>query len=447
MTYTEHFGLRKPPFLAEMSPAAFFPGGKRGATLEALIYAVTHDEGIVKISGTEGSGKSSLCRILAGRLPASVQVVCLTDSSRTSEDALSVIAESLAPLPSSDRKTPLFKTLQERLNDIRTAGRRTVALIDDAHSMPIDTLNTIGRLAIPETGQERLLHIVLFGQSELDNRLRSPELRWLRERITHNFALDPLSRREVEDYLSFQLRTAGFRGQALFTPAAIELISQASDGLIGSINTLADKGMQTAASDNLPQIDRQHIEPFVQVERIAERQTQGPKRHKATALAISGTLIIGLGAAFTLSRHAPTIPEANGARPPQANAETPTLATENRFFSLTPTPPPVAANRLETLITETERWLREVPDSHFVIQMLRTDASESDRIEDFLDNDIGELDATQVRVYRSRLSGQDRLGVIYGDFPNRNAAQKELQRLNRGRPGSPYYIRPTSKLK
>jgi len=430
-----------------MSPVFFFPGGKRGATLEALIYAVTHDEGIVKVSGTDGSGKSCLCRMLAGRLPASVQTVCLTDSSQTSEDALSIIAETLEAPLSSDRKTPLFKTLQERLNDIRTAGRRTVVLIDDAHTMPIEALSTIGRLAIPEAGQERLLHIVLFGQSALDNRLRSPELRWLRERITHNFALDPLSRQEVEDYLTFRPRTAGFRGQALFTPAAIELISQASDGLIGNINMLADKAMQTAASESLQQVDRQHVEAFVPADRIAERQTQRPKRNKATTLAISGALIIGLGAVFTLNRNTPTTPEATNARTPQTNTETPAAATENRFFSSLSPPPPAPVSRLDTLITETERWLREVPDSHFVIQLLRTDASESDRIEDFLDNDIGELDATQVRVYRSRLSGQDRLGVIYGDFPSRNAAQKELQRLTRGRSGSPYYIRPTSKLK
>lgn len=446
MTYIANFGLREPPFLAEMSPVFFFPGGKRGATLEALIYAVTHDEGIVKVSGTEESGKSCLCRMLAGRLPASVQAVCLTDSSPTPEDALSTIGEALEAPLSSDRKTLLFNALQERLNNIRTAGRRTVVLIDDAHTMPIETLSTIGRLAIPEAGQERLLHIVLFGQSVLDNRLRSPELRWLRERITHNFALDPLSRQEVEDYLTFRLRTAGFRGQALFTPAAIELISQASDGLIGNINMLADKAMQTAAAESLQQVDRQHVETFVPADRITERQTQRPKRNKAATLAISGALIIGLGTAFTLNRNTPTTPEATSARTPQANAETPPPATENRFFSLSPPPPP-PISRLDTLITETERWLREVPDSHFVIQLLRTDASESDRIEDFLDNDIGELDATQVRVYRSRLSGQDRLGVIYGDFPSRNAAQKELQRLNRGRSGSPYYIRPTSKLK
>lgn len=446
MMYLDHFGLREPPFPVEISPALFFAGGKRGSTLEALIYAITHDEGIVKVSGAQGSGKSSLCRMLAGRLPASVQTVCLTAPSQTPEDTLPIIAEHLDLPPSPERKAPLFRILQERLNDIRKTGRRTAILIDDAHTMPIETLDMIGRLAIPESGQERLLHLVLFGPSELDNRLRSPEIRGLRERITHNFALDPLSRPEVESYLAFRLRAAGHHGQALFTPAAIDLISQASEGLIGNINTLADNAMQIASSESLPQIDRPQIESLVPADYITPRPAQRPKRKKTAILAMTGALTIGISAVLALNRNVPPPPEATSTSAPAADTGTPAPVAEASFFSLSSTPPP-PVSRLETLIAETERWLREVPDSHFVIQMLRTDASEADRIEDFLENDIGDLDEAQIRVYRSRLSGQERLGIIYGDFPNKNAAQKELKRLNQGRFASQYYIRPTSKLK
>ncbi|SDH85236.1 AAA family ATPase [Propionivibrio dicarboxylicus] len=442
MTYLDHFGLREPPFLAETAPAFFFPGGKRAATLEALIYAVTHDEGIVKVSGTQGSGKTCLCRMLAGRLPASVHTVYLTNPLQTPEETLLITAENLPPSSLADGKKPPFERLRERLNDIRATGQRTVVLIDDAHIMPIETLGMIGRLAIPETGQERLLHIVLFGQSELDIRLRNPEIRWLRERITHNFALDPLSRQEVEAYLTFRLRTAGHRGQALFSPAAIDHIYLATEGLIGSINELADKAMHRACTEHLAQIDPQQIETTVP----AKPHPVRTKRNNAAILATTGALIVGLGAALALSRNTPTTPEAASARAAPASTSAAASTTEAPFFSLTSTST-ATTNRLETLITDTERWLREVPDSHFVIQMLRTDASETDRIEDFLDNEVANLDATQIRVYRSRLSGQDRLGIIYGDFPTKSAAQKELKRLNQDKSASQYYIRSTSKLK
>lgn len=450
MTYLDHFGLREPPFSADMHAAFFFPGGKRGATLEALIYAITHDEGVVKVSGTQGSGKSSLCRMLAERLPACVQAVCLTVPPLTPEDALSAIADHLDIPPSSDRAPLPFRTLQEGLNDICNAGRRTALLIDEAHAMPLETLETIGRLALPENGQKRFMHIVLFGQSELDNRLRSPDMRCLRERITHNFALEPLTVPEIENYLAFRLRAAGHRGQALFTPDAIELIDQATGGVIGGINILAEKAMQIAFSERRLLIERQHVETFVAAEHITQRPSRRPKRRMAAVLAATGALVIGIGAVSALNRSTPTPPGMTSLRPTPASAGAATPTNESTFFSLTgavPAPEPAPASRLETLITETERWLREVPDTHFVIQLLRTDASEVGRIENFLGNEAAELDPEQIRVYRSRLSGQDRLGVIYGDFATKSAAQKELKRLNQGKSSSHYYIRPTSKLK
>ena len=98
--YLDHFGLREAPFRITPHTEFFFSGGNRGATLEALIYAITQDEGIVKVSGEVGSGKTMLCRMLLEKLPENVETVYLANPSLSRHEILHAIAEELkTPLP------------------------------------------------------------------------------------------------------------------------------------------------------------------------------------------------------------------------------------------------------------------------------------------------------------------------------------------------------------
>src|SRR5437762_3539963 len=106
----------------------------------------------------------------------------------------------------------------EGLIALHEEGCQVVALIDEAHAMPPPTLEEIRLLSNLETGQGKLLQIVLFGQPELDAHLAVPEMRQLKDRITHSFALSPLPPRDIRDYLDFRLRAAGYRGPDLFAP-------------------------------------------------------------------------------------------------------------------------------------------------------------------------------------------------------------------------------------
>ena len=93
--YLNHFGLDEPPFRITPHTDFFFAGANRGATLEALLYAITHDEGIVKVSGEVGSGKTMLCRVLMERLPAHVDTILLANPSLAREEMLYAIADEL----------------------------------------------------------------------------------------------------------------------------------------------------------------------------------------------------------------------------------------------------------------------------------------------------------------------------------------------------------------
>ena len=142
---------------------------------------------------------------------------------------------------------------------IYAAGNQVVVMVDEAHAMPPDTLEEIRLLSNLESNRHKLLHIVLFGQPELDEHLAQKSMRQLKERITHNFALEPLRRSDVGGYLMFRMRAAGYHGPDLFTPSAIQLISSASEGLTRRINILADKALLSAFSENKHQIDSKQI--------------------------------------------------------------------------------------------------------------------------------------------------------------------------------------------
>src|SRR5262245_29400681 len=226
--YLSHFGLNEPPFRITPHAEFFFSGANRGATLEALLYAIAHDEGIVKVTGEVGSGKTMLCRVLVERLPENVETIYLANPSLSRDEILHVIAADLQVESSNEGRTILLRALEEALIKLYGAGRRVVVLIDEAHAMPPETLEEVRLLSNLESNRHKLLQIVLFGQPELDAHLGLPGMRQLKERITHGFKLDPLVRADVQSYIDFRLRAAGYRGPNVFAPSALRLIARAS---------------------------------------------------------------------------------------------------------------------------------------------------------------------------------------------------------------------------
>ncbi|MGE5131229.1 MAG: ExeA family protein, partial [Sphingomonadaceae bacterium] len=244
--YLEHFGLDEPPFRITPHTDFFFDGADRGATLEALVYSILHDEGIVKVSGEVGSGKTMLCRVLMERLPEQVDTIYISTPSLGRDEILYAIADELDLRFTESRVSVALRELQEHLIGRYAAGRRVVVLIDEAHAMPEETLEQVRLLSNLESSRHKLLQIVLFGQPELDEALAKPSLRQLKDRITQNFRMRPLTDDEVAKYLAFRMRAAGYRGPDVFTRQAVSRIARASEGLTRRINILADKSLLSA---------------------------------------------------------------------------------------------------------------------------------------------------------------------------------------------------------
>ena len=261
--YQDFFGLRVSPFGITPDPDFFFAGNMRGDLLNALCYAVERGEGIIKVTGEVGCGKTMLCRMLAQRLPAHVECLYLANPTLHPREVCYALAGELG-LPCDGRRVDeVIRALQAALIGRHAARKQVVLLVEEAQAMPLDTLEELRLLSNLETAHAKLLQMVLFGQPELDAHLALPQMRQLKERITESFSVPPLPGRSVPDFLDFRMRAAGYRGPGAFSEAAARRIAAASKGIVRRINILADKALLAAYIDEERVVGLRHARAAV----------------------------------------------------------------------------------------------------------------------------------------------------------------------------------------
>ncbi|MEX2480826.1 MAG: AAA family ATPase [Gammaproteobacteria bacterium] len=326
--YERHFGLTKPPFRITPDPEFFFPGGNRGAVLEALVYAISRGEGMVKVVGEVGSGKTMLCRMLERELPDSVIIIYLANPRLSAAEILHAIAFELKlGLGPDHSRLEVMHALQDFLLARHAENRRVVMFVEEAQAMPLESLEEIRMLSNLETTQEKLLQIVLFGQPELDLTLARHEIRQLRERITHSFTLAPFDHSDVRDYLQTRVRASGHRGNALFSAPAVRAIEHRSRGLLRRINVLADKALLAAFADNASRVEATHVKRAAQDSGF---DRPGPRPRTWLVWSLGAALIgalVALGAVLSGGREN-VLRAPGGDAPPAAASDATTMLKE-----------------------------------------------------------------------------------------------------------------------
>ena len=481
--YLEHFGLREAPFKITPHTEFFFAGANRGETLEALIYAITSGEGIVKVTGEVGAGKTMLCRVLMERLPKSVETIYFAVPSLSPDELLATVANDLGVSTDGGNITKLIRALQVRLIEIHGSGKRVVALIDEAHAMPVETLDQIRLLSNLETSHEKLIQIVLFGQPELDQHLSMPNIRQLKERITHSFNLLPLPARDIKDYLNFRLRAAGYHGPDLFSADALKLIAEASEGLTRRINIYADKTLLAAYAAGTHTITTDHVRAAITDTQIILPGLKSNR--KKLWFAIAATMVVGVVIGFAAGRYSmPSISPASAAPTQTASRE----ITKSPDVAVThDTPPPKAVQEISAPTIEAaaaipaksaiaitdaavssapkvavstntlaaspapglpgnsiqatdENWLDKrvsadaariavLPKERYAIQLMSADQRSQAAIDTYLRSASRELNPDLIMLYPTGTADNPRVGVIYGDFNGPADASAELANL------------------
>ena len=331
--YLEYFGLNEQPFKITPVTEFFFDGANRKDILDALIYSISEVEGIVKVSGEVGSGKTMLCRMLLEKLPKHIEPIYLANPSLSREEMLYAVADALGLNIEHERVGVILQNIQNVLEKKAREGKRVVVLVDEAHAMPLDTLEELRLIYNLQVGSFKLIQIVLFGQPELNAKLEQPNMRQLKDRIVHHFNMHPLSRDILESYLMFRMRKAGYHGPNIFSAKAVKLIADASAGLMRRANVLADKSLLAAFVADTHNIEVCHVQAALRDSELEVSHAPRNKKIGLIAAAVTASLA-ALAVAFWTS----TTPLS--ARTPTSIAPVSSVATTSHLV------PPVSVSNV-----------------------------------------------------------------------------------------------------
>jgi MSHA biogenesis protein MshM len=273
--YKAHFGLREMPFGLTPDTSFAFASKTHQEALNTLLVAVKNGEGFLKITGEVGTGKTLLCRKFLGAIDQNHVSAYIPNPYLEPRTLLFALAAELrlGALRDTDQHL-LLKEITRGLLNLARQGKTVVLCLDEAQAMPIETLEALRLLTNLETEKRKLLQVVLFGQPELDKKLDGKSVRQLKQRITFQHQLTPLSAVEVEQYLAHRLRIAGFRGERLFTSSAARLVHRRSGGLPRLVNVIAHKAMLLAFSEGAQAVRPDHVSHAV-------ADTPAARQHRA----------------------------------------------------------------------------------------------------------------------------------------------------------------------
>ncbi|MBI5205204.1 MAG: AAA family ATPase [Nitrospirae bacterium] len=260
MDYLEFFDLKEDPFRLTPDPSYFYPSESHNEVLSSLTYMVEQKEGFFLAVGEPGTGKTTLLNTFLNTKGWKDKAgIALVLTPRLSpEEFLLTVLEDLNVKIKNTNKNEIIRAFRDFLVENSMLGRRIIIIVDEAQSLPDETLEEMRLLSNLETEKEKLLQIVLIGQPELRKRLLSEKLRQLNQRITLRVILNPLTVKETSDYINYRLIKAG-KGSVIFKENAKELIHKASKGIPRLINLISSRSLMAAYLDTGKHIKKRHV--------------------------------------------------------------------------------------------------------------------------------------------------------------------------------------------
>ncbi len=344
--YEEWYGFTEKPFNLTPDPKFLYLSQRHAEAFAHLEFGRRERGGFILITGEVGTGKTTLARYFLARLPENTATAVVLYPVLTAAELLRSTLHDLHVPGNGQSLKELVDALHRFLLEARRQGRDVVLLIDEAQDLSPEVIEQIRLISNLETDTEKLIQIVLMGQSELRDILARRELRQLAQRVTARYHLDPLSRAETEEYVRHRLTVAGGAGKVTLTPGALRTLHRLSSGIPRLINLICDRALLAGYVQGQRTIEAAMVRQ-AGTEVRDRREARVSPRH--LALLVTGLV---LAVAFVTALALP--------RTLRAPSETDTVAAPTPAMgSPAPVPPPPSpgpeAAHLESLLLTTPR--------------------------------------------------------------------------------------------
>ncbi len=241
--YNSFYKVAENPFKICTDPRFLWCSEKHTQILSSLIYGLMDHNGVVVLTGEIGTGKTTLVNALLKILDADVVVASINHPSLGADEFLSLVAKSLDPDFTATGKSDLLFFLDSFFRRVHAEGKIVLLIIDEAQQLSMELLEEIRLLSNKEQAGQRILSIMLVGQTELKSRIEAPQNRAFYQRVTLFSEIQALSEKETPLYVEYRLKVSGLREQ-LFTSRAMQMIHTFSRGNPRLINILCDRAMR-----------------------------------------------------------------------------------------------------------------------------------------------------------------------------------------------------------
>ncbi len=244
--YTEHFKLKELPFRLTPDPQFLYLSKNHARAKAYMESTIWFTDGFVVITGEIGAGKTTLIETFLKELEKDVMVAQIHQTQVSAIEFLQAVLVQFGYTPFKMKKAELIATLNTFLIEQYAAGRKVLLIVDEAQNLSLRVLEEVRMLSGVETTKEKVLRIILAGQPELNDKLDSPELVQLAQRVRLRFHLSALSEQDLQAYVLHRLEVAGSGGRKIFADDIFPLLYRYTGGTPRLVNTLCETAMMSA---------------------------------------------------------------------------------------------------------------------------------------------------------------------------------------------------------
>jgi len=260
--YIDHFKLKDYPFRITPDTDYLYMSAAHSRAKAYMEYAVFHREGFVVITGEIGSGKTTLIKKFISEIDEDILVCEIFQTQLDEVELLQAILVQLGVNPFGAKKVELLGMVNQFLVESFRDGKHVLLIIDDAQNLSKRVLEEITMLSGVETQKEKILHVILVGQPELNHKLEATDMEQLLQRVSLRYHVRALSMQETKEYIQHRLSIAGIKRQ-IFDNEVLPEIYEYTGGVPRLINTFCDTALTCAFADNSNKVARAEMDSTI----------------------------------------------------------------------------------------------------------------------------------------------------------------------------------------